>query len=66
MEVELLGLTLVEALALLQRRGEHPETVCSMPRRLMEQTSDRTPRVVRYRNNTLLYSWFRDAQPEAS
>lgn len=61
----LIGLHLEEALQRLHEQGITPEVVFSMPARPMQGTENRTPRVVRFQNNQLLCSYFRDADPEA-
>ncbi|NLE69172.1 MAG: hypothetical protein GX611_03175 [Clostridiales bacterium] len=62
----LIGLHLEEALQRLRDQGITPEVVFSMPERPMSGPEGRAPRVVRFQNNQLLCSYFRDADPEAA
>ena len=61
---ELRGLPLDTALAILAEAGIKPETILSMPPRAPKDMQERTARVVRYQNNQLLYSCFKDGSPE--
>lgn len=61
----LIGMPLPEALQILRKAGIEPEVLISMPPRPVQGMEGRSPRVVRYQNQQLLCSYFRDADPEA-
>ncbi|HPY94069.1 MAG TPA: hypothetical protein PLR12_01450 [Clostridia bacterium] len=61
---QLAGLRLEDALAILKQEGITPEVVISGPPRPPQRADGRSLRVVRYVNNQLLCSHFRDAMPE--
>ncbi len=60
-----IGLTLDEALRRLEQQGIRPDVVFSMPNKQLRDMHERTARVVRYQDNQLLCSYFRDIDPEA-
>lgn len=60
-----IGLTLNEALQRLKQQGITPDIVFSMPGKQLRDMHERTERVVRYQDNQLLCSYFRDIDPEA-
>lgn len=62
---QLAGLPLDMALDLLKKDGIHPEIIFSEPPAGHKDMAGRTPRVVRFKDNRLLCSHFRDAFPEA-
>ena len=64
-EQSLPGMNLKEALELLRQQGIVPSVVFSLPPRLLNDLEERGPRIVRYKDNQLLCSYFRDADPEA-
>lgn len=61
----LIGMHLEYALEHLREEGIEPDVVFSMPERPMQGMENRNPRVVRFLNNQLLCSYFRDGDPEA-
>ena len=65
-QLELAGMKLEEALALLEKDGVQAEVIYAMPSGHRVDESGRSARVVRFDGKQLLVSLFRDGMPEGA